>query len=144
MYCEFVDYYFGYYCYLYALRMKIFCIIQFLLASLFYSIHFYFSRFIPEYEGTFCRFYLGDFLALPVVVPILINVPIKLGYSRRKYVHFHEIVLLGIIFSLVFEWLSPCMLYRGTSDVYDVLAYFVGGFLLYFSQYLTEKERPHV
>lgn len=115
------------------------CLPQFDFAGTLYIVHYGLRVFSQNYQGTFFRNCLGDFLTLPVVLPILVNVQILLKCRKRLHITFIEILFYTILFSFVFEFFSPVLLNRGTASVFDCVAYFLGGTVLYFSQYLTKE-----
>ena len=109
------------------------CLIYFrflIIASSLYLMHFFLRKYVSAYSISIIRGYVGDFLALPVIVPIMTNVEILLGVRNRSRITLLEITFYTILFSLVFEWYSPMILNRGTSDFIDIIAYFLGGLML--------------
>lgn len=102
----------------------------FLVAISLYLVHFLLRRYVSEYSASIIRGYVGDFLALPVIVPIMMNVEILLGVRDRSRITYSEVAFYLILFSIVFEWYAPVILKRGTSDSIDIIAYFLGGCLL--------------
>jgi hypothetical protein len=123
--------------------LKFICLPQFDIGGIFYIIHVLLRKFDNNYCGTFFRNYFGDFLALIIVIPLLINIQLILNVRKMMFVTIKEILFYAFLFSLVFEVISPLLLKRGTSCFYDCIAYFLGGFLLYFSQYITEEKIIH-
>lgn len=102
-----------------------------ILASSLYLVHFFLRKYVSVYSASIIRGYVGDFLALPVIVPIMTNVEILLGVRDRSRITLLEITFYTFLFSLVFEWYSPMILNRGTSDLLDIIAYFLGGATLF-------------
>ena len=117
--------------------MKLICLPQFDFAGFAYIIHYGLRTFSKNYQGTFLRNYLGDFLALIVILPFLVNVQLYLNCRNKTYITFKEIAFYSALFSAVFEVISPFIFKKGTACFGDCVAYFLGGICLYFSQYLT-------
>ncbi len=113
------------------------CLPQFDIAGLLYFVHFCLSKNSDNYKYTFLRNYLGDFLALIVVIPFIVNIEILLKCRIKKFITFKEILSFALLYSLVYEVIAPFLFQKGTASFLDCIAYFLGGFCLYFSQYLT-------
>lgn len=77
-------------------------------------------------------------MALIVCVPLFTNFQMLLRVRETTFIRFWEVALYWFLFSLVFEVFSPLVLKRGFADVWDVVAYAIGGVLLYVSQYLQK------
>jgi len=114
--------------------MRIICSKQFCIGAFVYSIHFYLSRFTDWYPHTLLRMYLGDLLALIVLVPLFVFFQTLLGIQRKPYISFKEIVFYFLLISVVFELISPFWIHKGTSDILDIFCYAISGLLLFVSQ----------
>lgn len=78
----------------------------------------------------FLRNYLGDFLLFPCAVPPLFWARDSLrGELAGVPPSWFEIGVLCLLWSLIFEWLGPVYLKRGTADPYDVIAYAAGAII---------------
>ena len=88
---------------------------------------------IPMFpEIRFFKEYLGDMMALPVYLPLSFYLAWRLrlipGDFQLQYLH---IVGAGLIFSILFEGIIPMIDTTSTRDLYDILAYFAGGLVVY-------------
>lgn len=116
---------------------KLICLPQFDLAGMFYIVHFGLRTFSINYNGSFLRNHFADFLALIVILPIIVNIEHILDCRKTKYISLKEIVLYAILFSIVFEIISPYFIHKGTACIIDCFCYLIGGTVLYYSQYIT-------
>jgi hypothetical protein len=98
-----------------------------------YSIHYIISRIFDSYNLLPVRWYIGDFLALIVCVPLFVNLQIILGLKKNKTLTF-EIIFYFIIFTLLYEIILPLKNNKLTADLYDCIAYALGGLFLYITQ----------
>jgi hypothetical protein len=121
-------------------KIQIVALPQFIIGTVLYSIHFLLKSFIPEYNFSLIRYYTADVLALIVCVPIFINSQIFFRVRKKKYITKLDIILYLILFSLYFEIIMPQYFERFTGDVFDIIAYGIGGIILYFSQGFVKSE----
>ena len=79
-------------------------------------------------QNTFMTGYLNDSLLVGCCLPPLIFVIKTLGF-RNEYdaPRGEEILIVVLVWSLIFEVIAPFYLNIGVSDLYDVLAYMIGG-----------------
>lgn len=110
------------------------CLPQFDIGLGIYCIHYALRLFYPPYQGTFARGFIGDLVCLMVVIPFMANASLILGVRKRLYITMKEVIAYWLLFSIVFEYISPQYLNRGQGTFVDVVAYFLGGLILYFSQ----------
>lgn len=110
---------------------------QMFFAGLMYSVHKVLCCVHSVYRHSFIRWYLADFLALIFCIPIFVNSQILFGIRKRKPVCVVEVIAYALLFSLYFEIIGPHFFPHFTSDFGDIVAYFLGGFVLYFSQKIT-------
>ena len=117
--------------------LRIILLKQFLISGGIYSVHkiLYFTS--ENYSHCLVRRYLADFLALIFCIPIFVNSQILLGARKRRRLGILEVLSYATLFSLYFEIIGPKFLPHFTADLFDILAYFLGGFCLYFSQFLA-------
>ena len=88
----------------------------------------YFKLFIP-----FAHSYLDDLLAIPVILGITLQIYRKIHPEKDTFSLTKIQILVAIIYvSVVFEWFLPRFSSTYTSDILDVICYFVGGFYFYF------------
>lgn len=80
------------------------------------------------------RFYLNDFLIVPIVLYICLQI-LKWSKNNANYTLGLPIILyLCFLYSLLFEYIFPKYLARYTKDIVDVILYFASGFLFYYLQ----------
>ena len=89
---------------------------------------------IPLYNISFFRGIIADFLAPIVCIPIFATSQNFFGLRKGNKIYFLEMILYCILFSVYFEIIGPKFIKTFTSDIFDVIAYFIGGVVLYFSQ----------
>ncbi len=78
----------------------------------------------------FTTFYLNDLLLIPVLLPAILFLSKSLYFrTNNDPPKLIEIVVPLLIWSLAFEFIGPNFFYKGTSDLFDVIAYSVGGFI---------------
>lgn len=88
----------------------------------------YFKLFIPIAHS-----YLDDLLAIPVILGITLQIYRKIHPKKDAFSFTKIQILVAIIYvSVVFEWFLPRFSTTYTSDIFDVICYFVGGFYFYF------------
>lgn len=78
--------------------------------------------------------HLNDFLLIPLVGTFALHVVWFLKKDTRIRLNAFTIFSLVLLFSIVFEWYLPKQSFRYTADVYDVLAYTLGGFVFFLLQ----------
>ena len=110
------------------------CLPQFIIASCLYWTHRAFITWMPFYNASFFRGIIADFLAPIVCIPIFATSQKFLGLRKGNKIYFIEIILYCVLFSVYFEITGPKFIKTFTSDIFDVIAYFIGGVVLYFSQ----------
>ena len=80
------------------------------------------------------RFYLNDFLIIPIVLYISLQI-LKWSKNDKNYrLSFPIILYVCFLYSLFFEFIFPNYLARYTKDIIDVILYFTGGFVFYYLQ----------
>lgn len=95
-----------------------------------YVVHFVLKETSKAYNATILSGYFSDVLALIVCVPIFINIQILFQTRKVHKVHFWEIGLYWAIFSLTYEYIYPKIWDNCTADLYDIVAYALGGIIL--------------
>ena len=81
-------------------------------------------------ENAFFHGQLNDLLLVPCALPPICYLYSRLGLRKREGVPtWGEIGLHWLIWSAFFEGLGPWMFGQGTGDLWDVVAYGVGGVL---------------
>lgn len=84
-------------------------------------------------------FYVNDFLVMPIVLTICLFVVHRVSKDRRIRLSLFTIFSLASLYAIYFELYLPQHNPRYTADILDVVMYFSGGLLFYFSQ----DKRPH-
>lgn len=78
----------------------------------------------------FFGWWLNDLLLIPCAAPLCLWIERKAGLRKHdRPPDAREIVFLLVLWSLLFEVLSPRLIARATGDWLDVVAYATGGFL---------------
>lgn len=106
-----------------------------------YGFHFFLRETSEMYNATVFRGYFSDVLALIVCVPIFVNIQILFRTRKKFKIHLWEIGLYLIIFSVVYEYLYPKVWYKSTADIYDVVAYALGGVILWALQVIKNLNK---
>jgi hypothetical protein len=121
-------------------RIKIIALPEIITGVLLYSMHYLLKENFYPYNYTPFRWYFGDILALIVSIPFFVN--LQIVFMGRKYlpIGFNEILFWWFIFSIYYEILMPQKLVTMTGDPIDIIAYGLGGGILYWSQ-LVNKTR---
>lgn len=78
--------------------------------------------------------YVNDFLIIPIVLTTCLFLLRKIKNDKNYQIPFWIIVYLCIGFALFFEFYLPTYHNRYTSDIIDVILYFVSGFVYYYLQ----------
>ncbi|MGF1557351.1 hypothetical protein [Paucihalobacter sp.] len=79
-------------------------------------------------------FYFYDFLCMPIVLTIILALIRFLKKDASVKIPLFAIVSLTVYYAWFFEWLMPKYDPRYTGDWLDVLMYFLGSSLFYFSE----------
>jgi hypothetical protein len=82
----------------------------------------------------FIRFYVNDFLIIPIVLYISLFVVQKLKGNDKFQLSFFNIIYLCTLYSVIFEYWLPKFHPRYTTDFIDVVLYFLSGIIFYFLQ----------
>ena len=85
---------------------------------------------LPRYV----RFYVNDFLILPIVLYSALFVVRKLKGDTSLQLSGGHIVYMCFMYALFFEYWLPSFHPRYTSDLVDVVLYFFSGLIFYFLQ----------
>jgi len=120
-------------------KIKFIAIPQMLIGIFLYGIHFLLKENFHQYNFTPFRWYFGDTLALIVSIPLFVNLQIIFMNRQYLFIGFNEIIFWWLLFSIYYEIIMPQKFEKITGDPIDVLAYAIGGCLLYFSQDFGKK-----
>lgn len=107
---------------------------QLIIGTIVYTIHYILRNTLDIYNWTLVRWYIADFLALIVCVPIFVNIQLFFNVRKKNYITFYEIIFYTLLFTILYEFICPFLLKRMTFDPLDIAFYLSGGISLYFSQ----------
>jgi len=105
-----------------------------------YAIHYLLRWISATYNSTLFRGYIADVLALIVCVPLFANIQVFFKVRRLPQIRFVEIVLYFCVYSILYEGVAPMISDHATADWFDILAYALGGMILWIIQ-LIKRER---
>ncbi|QOD62207.1 hypothetical protein H9I45_07130 [Polaribacter haliotis] len=91
----------------------------------------YFSSLFNVQLPQFVRFYVNDFLIIPIVLFLCLQVLKQTKNNPNYKIPFLIILYLCFLYSLLFEFVFPNYLARYTKDYIDILLYFAGGIVFY-------------
>lgn len=83
--------------------------------------------------------YLDPFLAMPILL-LLLDWEMEF-FRTRPQLNEMELLASFIIFSVIFEWLFPYLSADFTGDVWDIVAYFLGGVLYYLARQYDDQPK---
>ena len=110
------------------------CLLIFLLNSLLIN----FSSNLPSFFSS----YLNDLLCLPIVLSICFFVVRSFGINRSPKISLFTAFSLAALYAIYFEFYLPEVTTRYTSDVIDVLLYFVGAIIFWLVQSSKPAKEP--
>lgn len=111
---------------------------QMIIAAVLYCLHRYLCYNNVLYAVSIFRWYFADGLALIVCIPIFVNSQILFKVRGLHRITIIEVILYATLFSVYFEIIGPVFISQFTADIFDMVAYFSGGFILYFSQNMNK------
>ena len=82
----------------------------------------------------FIRYYVNDFLIVPIVLTLSLISIRKLKNSKEFKLSLLQIAYICLLYALIFEYWLPKFHARYTADLIDVLLYFISGTVFYFLQ----------
>jgi hypothetical protein len=77
------------------------------------------------------RFYVNDFLIIPIVLTVILFIVRKVQSQPKKTISLLNIIYLCLMYSFLFEFWLPKFHERYTYDIVDVFLYFLSGFVFY-------------
>lgn len=86
--------------------------------------------------------YLADLLCVPILLAITLFLLRKFKKLPNLQLSLPMIVFVCVYVSIVFEYILPLYSARYTSDILDVVAYFVGGATYYFLVHDSKRITP--
>lgn len=81
--------------------------------------------------------YLNDFLVIPIVACICLNIIWILKKDKAIRLNGFTIISLVLLYSIYFEYYLPQQSTRYTGDIWDVVCYASGGLVFYILQRLN-------
>lgn len=94
----------------------------------------YFLQYFAIRLPNIIRFYLNDFLIIPIVLYCCLIV-LKWSRNDPNYKLSLPIILyLCVLYSVLFEFVFPKFMARYTKDFIDIILYFTGGITFYILQ----------
>ncbi|WP_088323467.1 hypothetical protein [Polaribacter tangerinus] len=106
-------------------------LLKYILCSLLIGSIIYFSALFKLNLPNFLRFYLNDFLIIPVVLYSSLQV-LKWSKNNKSYkISTFIIIYICTLYSILFEFVFPEFLERYTKDYLDILLYYLGGAVFY-------------
>lgn len=104
---------------------------KYFICSLLIGIFIYLSSSFNFILPGFIRFYVNDFLIIPIVLFVCLQV-LKWSKNDKNYkISLPIILYLCLLYSILFEFIFPNYLARYTKDYLDILLYFAGGMVFY-------------
>jgi hypothetical protein len=88
------------------------------------------NRFLlkPLLPAPFLHGYFNDLLLIPAALPVVLWLQRVVGLRERNHApSWLEMLLHLAVWSVVCELIGPHWLHHGTADVWDIVAYAVGG-----------------
>lgn len=79
----------------------------------------------------FVRFYVNDFLIVPIVLTISLVAVRKIKKDKTLVISLPNILYLSLFYTVFFEFWLPKFHPRYTFDVVDIVLYFLSGLLFY-------------
>jgi hypothetical protein len=77
------------------------------------------------------RFYVNDFLIIPMVLTSILFIVRKVQSQPQKTISLLNILYLCLMYSFLFEFWLPKFHERYTYDIVDVFLYFLSGIVFY-------------
>lgn len=87
------------------------------------------------------RSYFNDLFLVPVALPVALYLTKLLKFRGNHHPTLSEIFTCLIIWSVIFEYISPKYFDKGVADVCDVLAYSVGAVVSFIIWRLSNVNR---
>jgi len=82
----------------------------------------------PLIPSPFLRGHFNDLLLIPAALPVVLCVQRFLGLRKHDLPpSWSEMVLHLVVWSVVCEFIGPFWLHHGTADLWDLVAYALGG-----------------
>ena len=85
------------------------------------------------------RFYVNDFLIVPIVLFFCLKLIRKINGSIKITFTIFQVLYISLFYSVIFEYWLPKFHPRYTADTIDVFLYFSGGLVFYILQKKSSK-----
>ncbi|APG63973.1 hypothetical protein LPB136_00670 [Tenacibaculum todarodis] len=109
-------------------------LLYYFLFSLFAGTLIYFLQYFSIPLPRIIRFYVNDFLIIPIVLYSCLRV-LKWSKNDKNYRLSLPIILyVCLLYSVLFEYVFPKYLARYTKDFIDVIVYFASGLVFFYLQ----------
>jgi len=98
----------------------------FLLAAAGYALNCWLLK--PIFASPFLRGHFDDLLLIPAALPVVLWLQRRIGLrTHDRHPTWMEVMLHLVSWSVICEFIGPFWLRLGTADVWDVVAYSLGG-----------------
>jgi hypothetical protein len=98
----------------------------FLVAATSYALNWWFFK--PLLPSPFLHGHFNDLLLLPAALPVVLWMQRQLGLRPHDGApSWREMIVHLVVWSGICEFIGPSCFHHGTADVWDVVAYSVGG-----------------
>jgi hypothetical protein len=104
------------------------------LFSVFLGTSIYFAAFFEIQLPGFIRFYVNDFLIIPIVLTTCLYLIRYLKNNSKFRLSFAQVMYIAAFYAVIFEYWLPKFHPRYTVDFIDVILYFLSAVLFYFMQ----------
>lgn len=115
-----------------------------MLVLLFYSLNRFILKKVVDIPviSYLLKSHFNDWLG-GIFIIAYINTILHHSKFKRNQVHtFPQAILINVLCGIVWEFISPYVFHHGTSDLYDILAYIIGGITYIFIQRLLIIKKP--
>lgn len=107
------------------------------LFSIFLGTSIYFAAFFEVQLPRFVRFYVNDFLIIPIVLTTSLYLIRYLKNNPEFRLSFAQVIYIAVLYAVIFEYWLPKFHPRYTADFIDVMLYLLSAILFYFMQKST-------
>lgn len=111
---------------------------KYFICSLLLGTFIYFCDYFNFQLPRFVRFYVNDFLIVPIVLFICLQILKRTKNDENYAISLPLILYVCLVYSILFEFIFPSYLERYTKDYIDIILYFASGFLFYKLQILKK------
>lgn len=97
----------------------------------------YFAAFFEVQLPRFVRFYVNDFLIIPIVLTTSLYLIRYLKNNSEFRLSLTQVIYIAVLYTVIFEYWLPKFHPRYTADYIDVMLYLLSAILFYFMQKST-------